>query len=83
MQGLDIGGFNFHFDEPLLEKRSYDTFSASSAPENSFIIIENQQTILQEPDISNVAAGVNEEAIGSIRKSKKQSKLFDMEKASY
>jgi len=81
MQGLDIGGFNFHFDEPLLEKRSYDTFSASSAPENSFIIIENQQTILQEPDISNVAAGVNEEAIGSIRKSKKQTNLPIVEKS--
>ena len=78
MQGLDIGGFNFQFDEPLLEKRSYESFNANPVPpESSFVVIENQQTILQEPDIFNVATGVNEDAIGTcIKRSKKPSKLF-------
>ena len=83
MQRLDIGDFSFHFDElpmsesvfvsnsNLLEKRSYDALNASPIPKNDSI--ENPSNILEEEDISNLLE-VNEEAIASVRKSKKKGK---------
>jgi len=77
IQGLDIGDFSFQFDEPpmstsnsnLLEKRSYDSLNAYSAPHQNGLI-ENSQNIIEE-FVSNEPE-INEEAIADVKKSKKK-----------